>query len=74
MPLLLGHPQLLLREALQLIAMTDITNKISNKALVKFFIKIFRFCMIIIDSTLKNIPESPHQLRIHDTKLNYFHE
>jgi len=39
MPVLLGHPHLLLREALQLIATTDkITNNI-NKARFKFFIK-----------------------------------
>jgi len=39
MPVLLGHPHLFLREALQLMATTDkITNNI-NKARFKFFIK-----------------------------------
>ncbi len=43
MPVLLGHPHLLLREALQLIAITErMTNKI-NKARFTFFIKILRF-------------------------------
>ena len=45
MPVLLGHPHLLLREALQLIARTERTTSIINKARFKFFIKRFRFQM-----------------------------
>lgn len=41
MPVLLGHPHLLLREALQLIAITDKTTNNINKARFKFFIKRF---------------------------------
>ena len=42
MLLLHSHPVLLLREALQLIAITErVTNNI-NKARFRFFIKIFR--------------------------------
>jgi hypothetical protein len=39
MPVLLGHPHLLLREALQLIATTDRTTSNINKARLKFFIE-----------------------------------
>lgn len=41
MPVFAGQPHLLLREALQLTAITDtITNK-TNKALVRFFIIVY---------------------------------
>ena len=46
MPVLLGHPHLLLRDALQLIARTErIINNI-NKARFTFFIKILRLFMV----------------------------
>ena len=46
MPLLLGHPHLLLREALQLIARTERTTNNINKARFTFFTKIFRLLMV----------------------------
>jgi len=49
MPVLLGHPHLLLREALQLIARTErITNNI-NKARFTFFIKNITICLWLIN-------------------------
>ncbi len=73
MPVLLGHPHLLLREALQLIARTErITNNIS-KARFTFFIKILRFGLWLINLNELLNYNSIH-LIIHTTKLNYFHQ
>ena len=73
MLLLHSHPVLLLREALQLIAITErITNNI-NKVRFTFFIKIFRLLMVNkCEWGISN--NNPIHLIIHNTKLNYFHQ
>jgi hypothetical protein len=71
MPVLLGHPHLLLRDALQLIARIETTTNNINKARFTFFIKILRFVMF---NKFERVISNPIHLIIHNTKLNYFHQ